>query len=348
MASVSKQMGRPEEQLGGKGIPGRDGVVHEVSGADDQPSLVWRSVEEKPRLVIPKELDDLVRDPPDLPEPARIERRLVGREQRVSHGTIVLEKGVHSGRAVLVGAEKPTLSSHTAEDEVEAVDGCSAVALVTEHASGFGESPRSHSVPTRQDLFVSKRWLAQVPGLQESPTCFTQPCTEVLWLQALTSRCRSQVMGEVEDAAPLEVTTLAHAVASLEQLSRLPVQNRPDLGNRPDVKHALLSLGVGVQSRVESSLRRAHVGEKVLERSFRDVSEVLIAGRLEGLQVQARQERVVVQHLLEVGHQPMSVYGIPMKAAAQVIVYSAPSHGMERLRHHVQRRSVAGAGVHSE
>jgi hypothetical protein len=42
-------------------------------------------------------------------------------------------------------------------------------------------------------------------------------------------------MGEVEDAAPLEVTTLAHAVASLEQFSRLLVQNRPDLGNRPAI-----------------------------------------------------------------------------------------------------------------
>ena len=55
------------------------------------------------------------------------------------------------------------------------------------------------------------------------------------------------------------------------------------------------------------------------------------------------QLRVVVEHLLEVRHQPVRVGAVAREAAAQLVVDAAVGHPVEGRGHHAQRRRVPGA-----
>ena len=82
------------------------------------------------------------------------------------------------------------------------------------------------------------------------------------------------------------------------------VEDGADLVRRPDVEPALLALGVGVERRVEPALGAAHLAERPLERALDHRPVALVAERLVAVQVGAGEERVVVEHLLEVGDEP--------------------------------------------
>ena len=60
------------------------------------------------------------------------------------------------------------------------------------------------------------------------------------------------------------------------------------------------------------------------------------------------EQRVVVQHLLEVRHQPVRVGAVAGEAAAELVVDAAIGHGVQRARHHRQDRRVAGSAPGSE
>src|SRR5205085_10799872 len=53
-----------------------------------------------------------------------------------------------------------------------------------------------------------------------------------------------------------------------------------------------------------------------------------------------REERVVIEHLLEVRDEPARIGRVPMEAAAHVIVYPSCGHSNERLVRHMKRRRV--------
>ena len=56
------------------------------------------------------------------------------------------------------------------------------------------------------------------------------------------------------------------------------------------------------------------------------------------------QQRIVVQHLLEVRHQPLRVHAVAREAPADLIIDAAARHLLERVRHHGERLRVTGAG----
>ena len=52
----------------------------------------------------------------------------------------------------------------------------------------------------------------------------------------------------------------------------------------------------------------------------------MVARRLVGLQVEPGEERVVVEHLLEVRYEPVGVDGVAGEAAAEVVVDAPVGH----------------------
>jgi len=66
------------------------------------------------------------------------------------------------------------------------------------------------------------------------------------------------------------------------------------------------------------------------------------------VQVERGQLRVVVEHLLEVGHEPLAVDRVAVEAAPELIVDAAASHPGERVAHHLERARVPGAPPHPE
>ena len=69
----------------------------------------------------------------------------------------------------------------------------------------------------------------------------------------------------------------------------------------------------------------------------------LLAGHEPGVQVRRREQGVVVQHLLEVRHEPPVVDRVAVEAASEQVVHPAGCHPVERLDHHRAARVVAAA-----
>ncbi len=134
-----------------------------------------------------------------------------------------------------------------------------------------------------------------------------------------------------------------HVVHVGKQVRQLLVQKLLDLRRRPDVELALLALAVGVQRAVERPFRRGHLALHPAQRLLGDLAEEVVARRLPCLQVDHRQQGIVVQHFLEVGRQPALVGAVAMKAAAEVVVHAAAGHAIQRQANHVQGVVVAEA-----
>ena len=71
------------------------------------------------------------------------------------------------------------------------------------------------------------------------------------------------------------------------------------------------------------------------------LTEKRLLGRLIGFQVEAREQRVVIEHFLKVRHQPALVHRITMEPAAEMIVHPSLSHLAQRMGSHLQILLVA-------
>ena len=98
------------------------------------------------------------------------------------------------------------------------------------------------------------------------------------------------------------------------------------LGERPDVELALDALGVGVERGGEAALLLAQLGERPVERLAAHALEQRLARDLPRVQVGAGQQRVVVEHLLEVRDEPGAVDRVAREAAADLVVHAAAGH----------------------
>src|SRR5215467_4082038 len=65
---------------------------------------------------------------------------------------------------------------------------------------------------------------------------------------------------------------------------------------------------------------------------------MLISCDLECVEIGDSELRLIVKHFLEVRHVPVTIYRVTMKAAADVIVHSAPSHFAQREQRHVESK----------
>ena len=54
------------------------------------------------------------------------------------------------------------------------------------------------------------------------------------------------------------------------------------------------------------------------------------------MQIRGHEQRVVVEHLLEVRDQPFAVDGVAVEASADEVVHPAECHAVERLRHELE------------
>ncbi len=151
--------------------------------------------------------------------------------------------------------------------------------------------------------------------------------------------------GEHGLAARLEVPGLRHPEARGQNRS-IPLGVAEGLGERsriPDVEGAFLAAGVGVLRGEESSARRSHLGEQIVERLAGHAGVVGPLERAIRQGVNPREHGVVVEHLLEVRHEPAGVDGVAVKAAADLVVHSPRRHPVERRLDHPARLRVAGA-----
>jgi hypothetical protein len=90
--------------------------------------------------------------------------------------------------------------------------------------------------------------------------------------------------------------------------------------------------------RCRSRSRVQHFALQVGQRFPHYPLEEGMVRHLERMQVHANELRVVVEHLLEVGHQPPLVHAVARESAAEMVVHAALGHLPQRVQHHLQRR----------
>ena len=115
-----------------------------------------------------------------------------------------------------------------------------------------------------------------------------------------------------------------------EQLRVGRAQHLLDLGLRPDVELALLALAVGIQRGGKTAALGNHFGQQPAH-CLLDAHGIERVGSLPpGLAHQVDQQRVVVEHLLEVRGEPALVDGVARETAAEVVVDAALADVGER------------------
>ena len=111
-------------------------------------------------------------------------------------------------------------------------------------------------------------------------------------------------------------------------------EHRADLVDRPCVEQTLVPVPVlvgrvGVLGREEPARRVTQFAQDVLDGLLDDLLPALLAEHEIGVQVDADQQRLVVEHLLEVGDEPLLVDRVAGEAAADVVVHPAARHRVE-------------------
>ena len=79
-------------------------------------------------------------------------------------------------------------------------------------------------------------------------------------------------------------------------------------------------------------LVEAKLAHEVVERLLRHLAVALVPGHEPAVQVGRGEQRVVVEHLLEVRHEPALVDRVAMEAAADQVVHASGGHAVEGLR----------------
>ena len=148
----------------------------------------------------------------------------------------------------------------------------------------------------------------------------------------------------IKDVGALKVAPLGNAVVAHHQIGVSPQQGA-QFGRRPHEKLALHALAVGILRRVESAGRVGHFPQRIVQRLLGNAAVEGVGGNLPGVQVQAGQQGVVVQHLFKVRHQPVAIGGIAVKAAANLVVDAAVRHLVQGQFHHFQGAGVEAVAV---
>jgi hypothetical protein len=137
-----------------------------------------------------------------------------------------------------------------------------------------------------------------------------------------------------------------HEAAVLERLEPLRMrlaERLLDLLRGPRVGEALDPVGVRVLRRGEASFRKPEVPDHVVESLLRHPPVPLVPGDQPGVEVSGREERVVVEHLLEVRDEPGLVNRVAVEPAAQDVVHAAGSHSVQGRPHHRERVVAPGS-----
>ena len=236
---------------------------------------------------------------------------------------MVLEVGVQLALAVLPAAQQPAiLGAQLAEHEVRRRARGVEVVVPLEHRARVGERGDHQRVPGGQPLVVEARPDALGAHVVEP----LPPCVAALGLARPAHG----------DVPPLEVAAVGGAEPRDRLVGvRLALERGPHLLDAPDVELALLALGVGVERGVEAALGAAHLAERPVERLLGHGPEQRVARDLPAVQVRARQQRVVVEHLLEVGDEPVGVDRVAREAAADLVVHAARGHRAQRVGRHL-------------
>ena len=94
------------------------------------------------------------------------------------------------------------------------------------------------------------------------------------------------------------------------------------------------STGIGIEGRIERALRSREIAQHEVQRLVHDAQVVGLARDLPGMKIGPGQERLIREHLLEMGDQPAGIGRVAAEPAHEMVVDAAGRHGVERSHGH--------------
>ena len=88
-----------------------------------------------------------------------------------------------------------------------------------------------------------------------------------------------------------------------------------------------MPLTVGILRSKERAVWMREFTTNILQGLFHDFTKPILFGETPSIEVDPHQLRVVVEHLLEMGNQPLAIHRIAMEPAAEMIVDPSSCHG---------------------
>ncbi len=114
---------------------------------------------------------------------------------------------------------------------------------------------------------------------------------------------------------------------------------------RPCVISAFHGVGLGIKRGVEATVLVRHLPQREVENTFGDGTVVGLVGKRVKLRIGTPQQRLIVEHLLEMRDVPLCIGGVAMEPAADMVVYPSLCHFLQRAARHLQARVVVGQAV---
>jgi hypothetical protein len=227
------------------------------------------------------------------------------------------------------------------------------VALLAQRERGPGQRRDGQPVPRRHDLVVAQRLRPARARLGQPRQRAVDPHPQRTGRHAEAAGHLGVRARRVQDRSALELPLRGDREPRGHRGRVLGADRLLDLGRGPCEGVALAVVparrrAVGVGGRVEAALGRDHVAQEIVEHAARDVGQLGPPAGLVRLDVDRGKLRVVVQHLLEVRHQPARVGGVAVKAAAHVIADAAARHALEGEEHLLERAPIARPPVMAE
>ncbi len=344
-----QQHGETQQALRHQRVAAGNGVVHQVFAPRHQLLVVDAGLEEAAIGWVVELRQRHLRQPRRLAQPAQVEGRLIERQQPADHGGIVLQVGIEAGASVLVRAQQAAIGlAHLRQDEVGRINSGRQRVGAAQGGPTFGQGVDHQPVPLGQNFLVTAGLDAPfahgkqlAPALGQHLLHFLHPDAEAL----------GHVFGrahDTEDVLALEVAAVRDAVVRFKNGGAVRIEGGFDLGGRPDKELAFVPLAVGVLRAVKAPFRRRHLTQHVVDRLLHDAAVERAAHGLPGMQIGAQQLGVVVEHLLEMGDEPVAVHAVAVKTAAKLVVDAALRHLFQRQFCHVKSVKIARAPVLGE
>ena len=199
--------------------------------------------------------------------------------------------------------------------------------VAPEEPPRVGERRDRQPVPGGERLVVAGGLRPGGPSLEE----LRPRCRETRFEGGVRARRRRGVRVRPdarEDRRPLPVPEVGDAVCG-EERRGVVAQHLADLGRGPGERQPLDAIRVGVLAGRERAVGRRELADQVVEHALGDLAEARVTGLRPRVQVDPRELRVVVEHLLEVRDEPDRVGRVPVEAAAQLVVDAAVGHLLE-------------------
>ena len=137
---------------------------------------------------------------------------------------------------------------------------------------------------------------------------------------------RLSIPFHVEYVLSFEISSPGYVIVEHKELSIFGEQRSFNLLRCPGKKFTFFSLAVCILGGIKATFRRDHFTNNIIKRFLDNTFIKRIASDEIGMQIEATEQSVVVEHFLEVWHEPLSIYRVAMKTSTQLVVDTAIGH----------------------